>query len=371
MVSMNQGNHRYTPPAAPSKPKNETYLERKARLEREARAKEARDAQNRTPSGITAAPKPPTPVRPTGPTGVVPSSGGVVPTPPAKAPDVGPLLPLMPKPQRPAASDMPGFNHGQGENGGNGANVAAAMPAIIAETQAIKDALNGVGDDDNNNNNNNNNGGGGGGGGGGAGGGGGGGLSVEEKEVLKLQAAMLQQLLNSDRFDPRDITQELADIDGAVTADQASATAAEGRLDTFINGMGNPYGDMSLTESQLLSPDYERVLTANGAGSGSYKAEVELANTLAGLGNDSDERFRTRMAALAASEQGYNKLANKQHGDFSRSELAASGSALAARLREKKRVEDKATAAEEQQVIMALINALAGAGETVDISEFL
>ena len=160
MVSMNQGNHRHTPPAAPSKPKAETYLERKARLAREARAKEAREAQNRTPSGVTAAPKPPTPVRPTGPTGVVPSSGGVVPTPPVKAPDVGPLLPFMPDPQTPHPSDMPGFNHGQGEHGGNAAIVAAAMPGIVAETQAIKDALNGVGDD----NDNNNNGGGGGGG---------------------------------------------------------------------------------------------------------------------------------------------------------------------------------------------------------------
>ena len=208
------------------------------------------------------------------------------------------------------------------------------------------------------------------GGGGPTGGGGYGYGGVSQTEQSKAMAKMLQELLASDRFGPRDITQELADIDGAVTADQADATAAEGRLGTFIDGMGNPYGDMSLTESQRLSPEYADLLTANGADAGAYKAEVGLANTLADLGNDSDERFRKRMSALGESERGYNTLANKQYGDFARSELAASGSALAARLREKKRVEDKATEAEEQQVIMTLINALAAAGETADIKDF-
>jgi len=309
MVSMNQGNHRYTPPAAPSKPKNETYLERKRREEREA----AR-----------------------------------------------------------AATDRPGFRHGMSADGKyydddsdhsrltnarQRAVTAERIGAIRDETQYYLE-LDRLNDQPTTYPTR------------GGGGGGGGGYGVNQKKQAKATAEMLQELLASDRFGPRDITQELADIDGAVTADQADATAAEGRLGTFIDGMGNPYGDMSLTESQRLSPEYADLLTANGADAGAYKAEVGLANTLADLGNDSDERFRTRMSALSEAERGYNTLANKQSGDFNRSELAASGSALAARLREKKRVEDKATEAEEQQVIMTLINALAAAGETADIKDF-
>jgi hypothetical protein len=306
---MNQGNHRYTPPAAPSKPKNETYLERKRREEREA----AR-----------------------------------------------------------AATDRPGHRHGQGassvygdgnsvesrENNANQRAVTAERIGAIRDETQYNLALDRLNDQPTTYPTR------------GGGGGGGGGYGVNQKKQAKATAEMLQELLASDRFGPRDITQELADIDGAVTADQADATAAEGRLGTFIDGMGNPYGDMSLTESQRLSPEYADLLTANGADAGAYKAEVGLANTLADLGNDSDERFRTRMSALSEAERGYNTLANKQSGDFNRSELAASGSALAARLREKKRVEDKATEAEEQQVIMTLINALAAAGETADIKDF-
>ena len=201
--------------------------------------------------------------------------------------------------------------------------------------------------------------------------GGGGGVSAEAKKRAQATAEMLQAILASDKFGPRDITQELADIDGAVTADQADATAAEGRLGTFIDGMGDPYGDMSLTQSQRLSPEYAGLLTANGADAGSYEAEVELANTLAGLGNDSDERFRKRMSALSDAERGYNTLANKQSGDFNRSELAASGSRMSAALRERKRLEDKESQAQKMQVLMQLISTLGGVGETVDINDYL
>ena len=194
---------------------------------------------------------------------------------------------------------------------------------------------------------------------------------VSQTEQSKAMAKMLQELLASDKFGPRDITQELADIDGAVTADQADATAAEGRLGTFIDGMGNPYGDMSLTKSQRLSPEYADLLTANGADAGAYKAEVGLANTQADLGNDSDERFRKRMSALGEFERGYNTLANKQYGDFARSELAASGSKMSAALRERKRLEDKEQEAQRMQVLMQLISTLGAAGETVDIKDFL
>jgi hypothetical protein len=112
-------------------------------------------------------------------------------------------------------------------------------------------------------------------------------------------------------------------------------------------------------------------LTANGADAGAYKAEVGLANTLADLGNDSDERFRTRMSALSEAERGYNTLANKQSGDFNRSELAASGSKMSAALRERKRLEDKESEAQKMQVLMQLISTLGGVGETVDIKDFL
>ena len=209
------------------------------------------------------------------------------------------------------------------------------------------------------------------GGGGGGGGGGYGYGGVSQTKQSKAMAKMLQELLASDKFGPRDITKELAEIDGAVTADQADATAAEGRLGAFIDGMGNPYGDMSLTQSQRLSPEYADLLTANGADAGAYKAEVGLANTLADSGNDSDERFRKRMSALSESERGYNTLANKQSGDFNRSELAASGSKMSAALRERKRLEDKEQEAQRMQVLMQLISTLGAAGETVNINDFL
>ena len=208
-------------------------------------------------------------------------------------------------------------------------------------------------------------------GGGGPGGGGYyGGGGVSQTKQAKAMAKMLQDLLASDKFGPRDITQELADIDSAVTADQADATAAEGRLGTFIDGMGDPYGDMSLTLSQRLSPEYADLLTANGADAGAYAAEVGLANTLVGSGNDSDERFRKRMSALSEAERGYNTLANKQSGDFNRSELAASGSRMSAALRERKRLEDKESEAQRMQVLMQLISTLGSVGETVDINDF-
>ena len=198
-----------------------------------------------------------------------------------------------------------------------------------------------------------------------------GGGGVSQTKQAKAMAKMLQDLLASNRFGPRDITQELADIDAAVTADQADATAAEGRLGAFIDGMGDPYGDMSLTKGQRLSPEYADLLTANGADAGAYAAEVGLANTLVDSGNDSDERFRKRMGALSEAERGYNTLANKQSGDFNRSKLAASGSQMAAALRERKRLEDKESEAQRMQVLMQLISTLGAAGETVDINDFV
>ena len=304
-VSMNQGNHRYTPPAEPTK-KRETYLERKAREQRAA----AR-----------------------------------------------------------AATDRPGFNHGKGGpvygdgNSQESRDNNAGLRAVHAERiGAIRDEtqynlwLDQQDDDPTPTPTS---------------GGGGGGVSAEAKKRAQATAEMLQAILASDKFGPRDITQELADIDGAVTADQADATVAEGRLGTFIDGMGDPYGDMSLTQSQRLSPEYAGLLAANGADAGAYEAEVGLANTLAGLGNDSDERFRKRMSALSDAERGYNTLANKQSGDFNRSELAASGSKMSAALRERKRLEDKESEAQKMQVLMQLISTLGGVGETVDINDYL
>lgn len=184
-------------------------------------------------------------------------------------------------------------------------------------------------------------------------------------------ANSLRQLLGSNTWDGRDISAELGDINKGVSADQASAASAYGRLRGAITGQGNAFRDMKLTQPSRLEPELAALLASQGGDAAAYRAELGLADTLAREGLTADERFRKAQAANIETRRDADLLASDQAGEYARSELEASGSAMSAALRERKRLEDKALQDQKMQVIMQMIQASAAAGQEFDPSKFL
>jgi hypothetical protein len=207
--------------------------------------------------------------------------------------------------------------------------------------------------------------------GGGGPGGGDGGAAVRAAANSAATAKSLSDLLGSNAFDGRDISPELEAINAGVSADQGSAATAYERMLGTINGQGNAYADMELTQAATLDPDLAALLSSQGADSGAYAAEVAWANTQAANAGRGDEMFRKRMAAGREEERDYQVQANGQAGEFARSELASAGSSMTNSLKEKKRVEDLAKQDQRMQILMQLISTMGENGESVDISKYM
>lgn len=198
---------------------------------------------------------------------------------------------------------------------------------------------------------------------------GGGGSGGAQAQAAQMSQG-LQALLKSGRFGPTDISDRLAEINGAVSADQGRAASANASHGEFIGGQANPYADVALTSATRLDPTQADLLSRLGGDAGVYEAEIGLANTLAAQGETADQRFLNAISAGREAQRQDSLKANAEAGEFAQAELAAAGLRMRAQAAEIKRQEDKARKAQEMQIILQLIQSNAAAGVDTDLSAY-
>ena len=194
--------------------------------------------------------------------------------------------------------------------------------------------------------------------------------ALEEQAIERRRAQGFRNLLGSGAFNPRDATADLGRISQAVSADQATAQTGTNRLADYIRKQKNSYDGVELTQARTLDPEDQALLTALGGDVGAYRAELGLANTLAGQGADADQRFLRQIAAGRETSRQDSLVANEQTGEFGRSELQAAGVKARAALEEKVKAENKTLRDEKMRIILEMIEANAAGGLGTDLSAY-